>query len=173
MHECHGARSELVAPRGKDEKVEFAIEAQERGVVVLAPGFLHASGDRLESRPLGGRGAPRGAARQQALELTADLEEPELGLDVDVGDNDATARHDDDQSLPGQALNGLADRRPADPEALAQKHFRDHRPWWDAERDDLLFQLPIGAVGQRLAAPAQRHFGGWCFRAGGHVRLAP
>ena len=66
------------------------------------------------------RRAPRGAARDQPLELAAHFEQAQLAAHVDLGDDDAAARKDRDQSLAREALQRLADRRAADAEARRQ-----------------------------------------------------
>src|SRR5260221_2100062 len=156
LHEQHRASGELVARGLQAEKVELAIEAHEDSLVVAAPSLLHPGGDLGETGALDFGRPPRRTARDQALELAPHLEQPQLGLDVDLGDQDAAARHDHHEALARQALDRLANRRAADLEPLAEHRLGDHRPGCQLEGDDLLLDRAVGAVGHRLVG----QFGG-------------
>jgi hypothetical protein len=116
----------------------------------------------MEFRALLVGGALCGAARNEAFELAAHLEQLELAPHVDLGDDHAAPRQDGDEALAGEALQRFADRRAADAQALRKLRFRDGGPGRQLERDDQLFQVGVGAI--REAAVASR---GVRFSAGG------
>src|SRR6185312_1468445 len=146
MHEAHRAGGELVVRRRAAERVELAVDAHEPDVVVHARGLLEALRELAKPGALLGRRAARGAARDQPLQLPAHLEQSQLALHVDAGDDDAAARKDRDQALAGEALQGFPDGRAADAEVARKLRFRDRGPGRDAQRDDPLLQVRVGAV---------------------------
>src|SRR5437762_295878 len=74
-HQAHGAGGELVLRRGDAQLVELAVDAHEAFVVVLPGTALEELRQLRHPRALGIARPPRGAARDEALDLAARLEE--------------------------------------------------------------------------------------------------
>jgi hypothetical protein len=78
------------------------------------------------------------------------LQQPKLPHRVDLRHHDAAPGHDYHQPLTSQTLQSLPHRRAPDSQPTAQDRFRHHRAGRDPQGDDLLLQLAIGDIGQRL-----------------------
>src|SRR5215472_1535372 len=90
----------------------------------------------------------RSASLARLAPRAAQLQEPELRLDVDLGDDDAAVRNDGDQPLAREPPERLADWRAAEAQALAQDRLRHDRARRDPQRDDLLLESAIGLFGE-------------------------
>ena len=126
------------------QAVELAVEPHEGNVVVGFGGAIHAVGDVLQllSLLLGG---PFGASpAEQTLQLAPHLEHEQLIARVDIGDENALARQDSDQTLAGKPLQRFANGRAADLERRRKHLLRQKLARLQAQRDDLLPQAPVG-----------------------------
>ena len=150
IHQAHGRGGELVAGGVEHQQVEFTIQAHEGDVVRIPRRVVHTVRDRRELQALQRCGAFGGGAREEALDLPPCFQQAELADRIDFGNHDATPRHDDDQPLAGQALEGLADGGSADTQAAAEDRLGHDTAGRDAQGDDLFFQRAVGFFSQRL-----------------------
>ncbi|SPC12846.1 hypothetical protein CO2235_160051 [Cupriavidus oxalaticus] len=110
-----------------------------------------------------GRGAPGGAAADQALHLAACLEQAQLLADIDRRDQQAALRQHHDQVLPRQPLDRFANGGAPDAGHFAQLQFRYRTARRQLQCHDRFLDLPVGQVGQ-LAALAGGLFRLWYSR---------
>ena len=76
---------------------------------------------------------------EQALELATHFEHKQLITRVDIGDEDALARQNGDQSLASKSLQGFSNRSAANIERRREHLFRQHLARLEAQGYDLLF----------------------------------
>ena len=166
VHQSHRAPGEFVAGRGRDQDIEALVEPHEGDVVGLGGGREHGFRHFGEFAAFLRRGALGRQARHQPLQLAPHLEQPQLQPQIDLGDHDAAPRHDHDQPVPRQPLQGFPDRGPADLQANRKRLLRQHRSRRQLQRDDHLFEFAIGAIGQRavLGLDGPRPAFRWRFR---------
>ena len=103
-----------VARRLRDRRVQLAIELDQRVVVARGERAARALDQRAQRLALLVAGALGGQAGGQAFELDAQLEDLLQVGRVQLGDERAAPRQDDDEVLPGQAPQGAAHGRQAD-----------------------------------------------------------
>ncbi len=128
------------------------MHAQEFHHVDGHAGFHEGVGDPGQISPFVDGGAAGRAGSDQRLELPPQFQHQHLFVRIDVGNPDAMAANDGDQPLPCQPLQGFTDRRPADRDAVAQHGFRPKTSRRQFQRDDQLFELAMGDVGQPVRA---------------------
>jgi hypothetical protein len=108
------------------------------------------NGELGEALALGLGRAARGAAHHQPLDLAAQLDQPQLPLDVDVGDDHAPAWQDLHEALARETLQRFADRRAADAQPLGQHRLGHRAAGRQLQAHDQLLERRVGAVGERL-----------------------
>src|SRR5450755_4987559 len=152
MHEAHCPGRELVSRRLDAEFVEFAIDIHETDIVITFCAFFERGCDFTKALPNLGTRAPRSAPCDQSLDDPPDLQEPELAIDVDLGNHDPSTWQDHDEPLSRQSVQCLPDWRASDSKLLGQLVFRHRAPRPKAQSHDHLFEIEIRLVGQRLRA---------------------
>ena len=94
----------------------------------FAGGRQHRFGHLGEFATFFRRGSLGREARHQPLQFAPDFEQSQLQSQIDLGDHDPAPRHDHDKAVPGETLQGFADRGPADLETNGKRLFRQHGP---------------------------------------------
>src|SRR5262249_6488377 len=92
-------------------------------------------------------------ATKQALYLAADFEYQQLAARIDIRYQNSFTRQDRDEPLARQPLQSFADRRSSNVKSCRQHLLRQHIAGLEPQRDNLLFDKPIGLLGQRFASP--------------------
>ena len=90
--------------------------------------------------------------RRLALELGPDLGDVDDVGDVHVGDVGPAPRPDLDQALERQALDRLAQRRAPDLELAHELVLDQRRSRRQAQGDDPVAELEVGAIGDQPAS---------------------
>ena len=138
------------------ELIEFAIEPHEGEVVVVLCRLVHAAGDALEPRALH-RGCPlRAGAAQQPFELAPYLQQQQLVARIDVGNQNALARENGNEPFAGEPLQRLTDRSAPELGGGGKRVLRQNTPRLEPQRNDPLFEHPVGLLGQALRPSAIR-----------------
>ena len=117
VHQPDRPPGEFIAGRGSDQHIEPLIEPHEGDVVGFGGGAEHGFRHLGKLTAFVGRSTLGGQPRHQALEFAPHLEQPQLQPQIDLGDHDATPRHDHDQPVPCQPLQGFPDRGTANLQA--------------------------------------------------------
>ena len=135
----------IVDPKNKEEvairmiKAGAPLRRAAKGIGVSEQPFHN--GDLGGGRPLSGE------PNREHFQLDANLENFLQVAHIQVGDDHAASRQDDDQIFERQPLQRLTDRRPTQAELGDQPGFVDQRGRRKLQRDDLFFDYAI-----RLAA---------------------
>ena len=152
---------ERIARAGNDEALGLEMHAKEFHHVDRHAGFHEGIGDLGQISPFIDGGAAGRARRDQRFELPPQLQHQHLLVRIDIGYSNAVPADDRDQPLPGQPLQRFPDRRPADPDAVAQHGFGPQAPRRQLQRDNQLFEFAMGDIGQPVRTQFRSARGRW------------
>jgi hypothetical protein len=145
-----------VAGAAVHEAVDVGVQPHQR-LGVAAPVRVDDRGEQpVELVALRRRQPLRRPVGRVALELDPHVGDVREVGDVDLGRERAAPRIDGDEVLEREALDRLAQRRPPDREVAPDRLLVDRRARRDRERDDLVAQLHVGAVGEQTARSRPR-----------------
>ena len=146
IHQAHCAGGELIAGRHETEFIKRPVNAHE---LFRIPGFCALLEGRGKLAKLGSffSGCPaRCISTHEPLQLSPDLQKSQLRFHVYVRDRDAAARHDTDQPLSRQPLQGLPDGGSPDTQQFRQFSFGHEPSWCQLEGHNHLFKLAVGLL---------------------------